>query len=60
MPWPSQTTRDNVVFRLIDKENERQITAIDINSISVIGFCGYNLGKSPIMACKNYPSPASV
>lgn len=30
MPWPSQTTHDNEVFRLIDKENERQITGLQL------------------------------
>ena len=30
MPWPSETQRDTEVFGLIDKENERQITGLQL------------------------------
>ena len=30
MPWPSEKTRDNEVFGLIDKERERQITGLQL------------------------------
>ena len=30
MPWPSEKTRDNEVFGLIDKERERQVTGLQL------------------------------
>ena len=30
MPWPSETQRDTEVFGLIEKENERQITGLQL------------------------------
>ncbi|MSZ34540.1 MAG: serine hydroxymethyltransferase, partial [Actinobacteria bacterium] len=30
MPWPSEKSRDNEVFGLIDKERERQVTGLQL------------------------------
>ena len=30
MPWPSEKTRDNEVFGLIEKERERQVTGLQL------------------------------